>query len=95
VKNLICYDSYSEIRESYYENYRLECDIYLFELTERDKIILDMAIWCIDNKSSVRDLAKEFIYSKSHIHRLLTQNLRVLSGELWYCVKKVFILHKN
>lgn len=69
----------------YYENYLLD-DMDLWELTEKNKEILNMAIWIVDNRCSIRQCSKEFGKSKSQLHRDIHQKLRSISYELYQCV---------
>lgn len=72
----------------YYENYELNDSVYNWMLSDNDKLVLDSAIWLVDNKSSIRKTAKEFCVSKSRLHNMLAKYLRDLSYELFLCVKR-------
>lgn len=69
----------------YYENYLLD-DMDVWELTEKNKEILNMAIWIVDNRCSIQQCSKEFGKSKSQLHRDIHQKLRNISYELYQCV---------
>lgn len=74
------------------EGYTLNDEVYEWSLSDIDKEALALGVWCIDNKSSIRTLAREFCMSKSTVYRRL-QSLRKISYEMWYSVRK--ILEKN
>lgn len=79
--------------EQYYNNYLL--DVYEWDLTDGDKRSLDEAIWIVDNKCSIRMCSKEYVRSKSSIHRDIHNKVRLLSYELYQCVKKQFAQNKR
>ena len=86
---------YSEayIDEYSYNNYRI--DVPLWDLNEKDKELLDIAIYMLDYKSSLRKLSKEFEISKSAIHNKLTNKLRKISIELYDCCRKQMRINKK
>lgn len=69
-----------------YNNYSL--DVPEWELSNRDKRILDCACWIVDYKTSIRGCSKEFGISKSQLHRDIHNRLRKISYELYQCVKR-------
>lgn len=81
------------ISGSYYGNYLL--DIYEWELSDKDKEILDVVIWIVDNRCSIRQASKEFVISKSSIHRNVHKRLKVISYELYRCVLRQFEMNKR
>ena len=72
----------------YYQNYLLEAGVYPYMLTDIEKRILDCAIWILNNKSSIRKTCKEFMLSKSQLHRDLQNKLKNISYELYQLVCK-------
>lgn len=78
-----------------YENYELDNGTYSFELSEKDKLALDEAIWIVDNKVSIRQTAKEFCRSKSAVHTDVTVKVKSLSYELYSCVKRQLKCNKE
>ena len=52
-----------------------------------------MAIYLIENNSTVRNVAKQFGISKSTVHKDITQNLKNINPELYNQAKE--ILEKN
>ena len=72
---------------SEYNNYQLDVDYY--ELTERDKRILDNACLLVDNEWSLRELSKNCMLGKSQLSDDF-KKLKYLSYELWLEVKKVY-----
>ena len=79
--------------DEYYENYLL--DVYSWELSDEDKELLNMAIYMVDNRCSIRQCSKEFMRSKSSIHRGMHNKVRLLSHELYKCVTKQFLQNKR
>lgn len=84
-----------ETYNEYYEGYILNDGLYSWNLTNRDKRILNEAIFLVDNNMSIRRLSKEFLVSKSQIHRDLTVELRKISFELYQVVQKIFKKNKE
>ena len=69
-----------------YEGYQLDVDKY--ELTDKDKMILDNAILLVDNVWSLRTLSRNVLRSKSQLSRDFQKPLRQLSYELYQIVRK-------
>lgn len=55
---------------------------------------LRVAEWLVENKSTVRDTAKEFGYSKSTVHKDVTERLEYLDMSLYEEVRKVLDTNK-
>lgn len=72
-----------DINENYYECYQL--DVCLYSLTEREKEMLDMCVWIVNNHCSLRQCCKEFgdNISKSQLHRDIHSKLKRYSYELY------------
>lgn len=87
--DIVLFECYND----YYENYMLNDGVYNYTLSDKDKEVLDEAIWLIDNKVSIRKVCNEFGKSKSTIHRDLSIKLNNISSELYVCVKRQ--LNKN
>lgn len=49
--------------------------------------------YLVDNKTTVREVAKRFGISKSTVHKDITENLKKKNKQLYKCVKEV--LEKN
>ena len=71
----------------YYNNYLLDC--YLWELSSLDRLYLDAVIWMVDNKYSLRCTERNFLVSKSSLHRFINGRLKTISFELYKCARKV------
>lgn len=54
---------------------------------QREQRIVDEAKWYLDNKSSIRDVAKNFMISKSTIWLDFTERLKYINTELYDEVK--------
>ena len=74
--------------EDYYEGYLLDNGVFSYMLSEKEELALKVGAYIVDNKVSIRKCSKEFMISKTSLHRLLHKELRCLSGELYACVKK-------
>ena len=81
------------IENKYYNNYYLD-DIYDWDLTDNDKMILDSACLVVNYNYSLRQLSKEVGRSKSQLSRDF-QKLKYISYELWKLVQNVFKNNKN
>lgn len=57
--------------------------------------VLEVAEYMLDNKSTVRQAAKEFKVSKSTIHKDMTERLPEISGKLSNKVLKVIAKNKS
>lgn len=87
-------DEYN-IKEEYYNNYLLDDTIEEWELTDKQKRCLDMAIYLVDNRYSIRKIAREFGLSKTQVHWWFNNKLRDLSYELYRCVVRQLKENKN
>lgn len=79
----------------YYEGYLLDNGVFSYMLSKREELALEVAVYIVDNRVSIRKCSKEFMISKSSIHRLIHKEVRALSGELYGCVKKQLSKNKN
>ena len=70
-----------------YKNYRLDKELY--ELTDREIMIVDNFIMMVENHLSLRQLAKEVCLSKSQLHRDVIE-LFFISDELYKLVREQF-----
>ena len=73
-------------------------DRYTYEYLQSEEIeqrCKDEAEWIIDNKVSIRSCAKEFLMSKSQVHRDLTERLKHIDDDLYIQVKNIFKKHKR
>lgn len=77
----------------YYEGYLLDVDYY--SLQPEDLRLLDCCIWLVDNNASIRECSKNFMISKSSLHRHIHNKLRKLSSELFQCTMRVLKKHKE
>ena len=55
----------------------------------------DIAEGMIDHDSTVRQLSKEFMMSRSTVHRRLTKTLKELDSELYSQCQKILHTHKQ
>lgn len=70
-----------------YKNYRLDKELY--ELTDREIMIVNNFIMMVENHLSLRQLAKEVCRSKSQLHRDVIE-LFFISDELYQLVREQF-----
>ena len=75
----------------YYNGYLLD-GISVYDLTEKDKIIIDNACILVDNNWSLRKLSRNCCRSKSQLQRDF-KHLKIISYELYKVVERV--LHNN
>ena len=62
--------------------------------TNKERCV-QMATYMIENKSTVRGVAKKFGISKSTVHKDITVNLRRINPELYTNVKKILDINKQ
>ena len=55
--------------------------------------VLEEAVYIIETKSTVRDVANVYRVSKSTVHKDLSERLRQISMELYNKVEKIFNDH--
>ena len=67
-------------------------ELYVYSIEERCVIL---ARYLIDNKSTVRAVAKEFGVSKSTVHKDITQVLKNVDMSLYDQVKSVLEINKQ
>jgi putative DeoR family transcriptional regulator (stage III sporulation protein D) len=67
-------------------------ELYVYSIEERCVIL---ARYLIDNKSTVRAVAKEFGVSKSTVHKDITQVLKNVDMSLYEQVKSVLEINKQ
>ena len=67
-------------------------ELYVYSIEERCVIL---ARYLIDNKSTVRAVAKEFGVSKSTVHKDITQVLKNVDMSLYAQVKSVLEINKQ
>ena len=67
-------------------------ELYVYSIEERCVIL---ARYLIDNKSTVRAVAKEFGVSKSTVHKDITQVLKNVDMHLYEQVKSVLEINKQ
>ena len=67
-------------------------ELYVYSIEERCVIL---ARYLIDNKSTVRAVAKEFGISKSTVHKDITQILKHVDVTLYEQVKEVLEINKQ
>ena len=66
--------------------------LYTYSIEERCVIL---AKYLIDNRSTVRAVAKEFSVSKSTVHKDITQTLQMVDGNLYKEVKVILEINKK
>lgn len=84
-----------DIDNEYYDNYMLNDTVYTWDITDKQKRCLDMAIYLVDNKCSIRKVAREFGLCKTQVHWWFSKRLKGLSYELYKCVVKQLKLNKK
>ena len=67
-------------------------ELYVYSIEERCVIL---ARYLIDNKSTVRAVAKEFGVSKSTVHKDVTQVLKDVDVSLYRRVKEILEINKS
>lgn len=73
---------------SYYSQYLLD-DMHSWELSERQKAMLDACIFLADNKCTIRCAASNSNISKSYLHYYIHKKLPCISYELYSVVLRV------
>ena len=74
---------------SYYNSYLLD-DITIYDLSDKQKELLDNACMLVDNGYSLRQLSRNVNKSKSQLSRDFQKPLRKLSFELYQCVHRTY-----
>ena len=77
----------------YYENYLL--DTHSYDLTNYEKELLNACIWLVDNRASIRVTARNFLMTKTKLHKDIHDKLRKISYELYKCVCKQLKINKK
>ena len=54
-----------------------------------------LALYLVENKTTVRKVANHFGISKSTVHKDITQNLKRVNKSLYYQVKEVLDINKK
>ena len=67
-------------------------ELYVYSIEERCVIL---AKYLIDNRSTVRAVAKEFGVSKSTVHKDVTQVLKSVDANLYKRVKEILEINKS
>ena len=67
-------------------------DLYVYSIEERCVIL---ARYLIDNRSTVRAVAREFSVSKSTVHKDVTQVLKSVDMNLYSRVKEILEINKS
>ena len=67
-------------------------ELYVYSIEERCVIL---AKYLIDNKATVRAVAKEFGVSKSTVHKDVTQVLKSVDVNLYRKVKEILEINKS
>jgi putative DeoR family transcriptional regulator (stage III sporulation protein D) len=79
--------------EDYYSYYDEE--IASRSYTAIENRCIEEAQWIIDNKCSIRQCAREFMISKSQLHRDVTERLMDLNDDLFVQVRTILRKHKR
>lgn len=61
---------------------------------DMEKRACDLAVYIIENRTTIRAAAKQFGISKSTVHKDLTQRLRYCDSKLYMQVKKILEVNK-
>ncbi len=56
--------------------------------------VVALAKYIIENKSTVRDTAKEFGISKSTVHKDITERLKYINKTLYFKTRKILDINK-
>ena len=67
-------------------------ELYVYSIEERCVIL---AKYLVDNRSTVRAVAKEFGVSKSTVHKDVTQVLKSVDANLYNRVKEILEINKS
>lgn len=90
-KTMSEYDKYNYYT---YKGYRLD-EKPTWSLSVDDIRLLDAAIYQIENRTTIRDAAKNYGLAKSTYHNRIYANLKLLSRELYDCVITVLCKHNG
>lgn len=61
----------------------------------RNEEIIEEAKWFLENRSSIREVARDFFYSPMTVYRDLTMKLKVLDPELYNQVQELLKYNKD
>lgn len=84
-----------EVVVEQYNGYELNDTVYSWDLSDRERKTLDMCAYLVDNKLSIRKTCKEFMLSKSELHRRIHSVCRETSYELYCCVARQLMVNKR
>ena len=59
-----------------------------------EKRVCDLAVYIIENRTTVRDAAKHFGVSKSTVHKDLSERLEHCNGNLYREVRQIMEINK-
>jgi len=59
-----------------------------------EKRVCDLAVYIIENRTTVRDAAKHFGVSKSTVHKDLSERLEHCNGNLYREVREIMEINK-
>lgn len=75
---------------NYYNGYLLD-DITIYDMAERDTVLMDACAWMIDNHSTIRKTAENFNYPRSTFHRHIHHILPTLSREMYTVIGRLLL----
>lgn len=78
-----------------YNEYELSDVCNVWNFNNIDIRTLESAIWIVENKTSLRRTCREFMISKSQLHRDMNTRLKKLSYELYLCVRKQLKVNRS
>lgn len=74
-----------------YQGYAL--DVCIWDLTDKEKFMLEVVCYYVDNRCTVREVARNMGISKSTVSTYINLS-RKLSYELYSCAKKIAKEHR-
>lgn len=80
---------------SYYQNYRLDQPYQTYNMSQKEKQLMDIGIDIIENKKSIREVSHDFLIPKTTIERYIHTRLRYISYELYQLVCKQLVINKQ
>jgi len=80
---------------SYYQNYRLDQPYQTYNMSQKEKQLMEIGIDIVENKKSVREVSRDFLISKTTLERYIHTRLRYISYELYQLVCKQLVVNKQ
>lgn len=80
---------------SYYQNYRLDQPYQTYNMSQKEKQLMEIGVDIFENKKSVREVSRDFMIPKTTIERYIHTRLRYISYELYKLVCKQLVVNKQ